>query len=126
MTVASLERNKRVSDRWDELSRIGRHGHFETLFQIVNEEVELALNDGPGKPDFDERRGAHLLSPGDAVRYKGEIYDVTGVHLATEHRQSYITMQLPNAKQMPELTVPLGIVEFACEIYLRAQGPTAR
>lgn len=34
------ERNRRVAARWDELSSAGKHGHYETLFQIVREEVE--------------------------------------------------------------------------------------
>lgn len=34
------DRNKRVQTRYDELMKIGRHGHYETLFQIVREEVE--------------------------------------------------------------------------------------
>lgn len=34
------ERNGRVAARWDELSAAGRHGHYETLFQIVREEVK--------------------------------------------------------------------------------------
>lgn len=37
---ADPERNKRVQARYDELMNIGRHGHYETLFQIVREEVE--------------------------------------------------------------------------------------
>lgn len=36
------ERNRRVSARWDELSAAGKHGHYETLFQVVREEVERA------------------------------------------------------------------------------------
>lgn len=34
-------RNRRVAARWDELSAAGKHGHYETLFQIVREEVHL-------------------------------------------------------------------------------------
>lgn len=33
-------RNKRVADRYAELMHIGKHGHYETMFQIVREEVE--------------------------------------------------------------------------------------
>ena len=33
-------RNKRVQARYDELMKVGRRGHYETLFQIVREEVE--------------------------------------------------------------------------------------
>lgn len=35
-------RNRRVQNRYDELMAIGENGHYETLFRIVNEEVELA------------------------------------------------------------------------------------
>lgn len=34
------DRNRRVSARWNELSALGKHGHYETLFQVVREEVE--------------------------------------------------------------------------------------
>lgn len=33
------ERNARVQARYDELMREGKHGHYETLFKVVNEEV---------------------------------------------------------------------------------------
>jgi hypothetical protein len=33
-------RNFRVKARYDELSREGRHGHYETLFRVVREEIE--------------------------------------------------------------------------------------
>lgn len=38
------ERNARVQARYDELMREGRHGHYETMFRVVREEVERALN----------------------------------------------------------------------------------
>ena len=34
------ERNRRVQERYDELMRAGRHGHYETMFRVVKEEVE--------------------------------------------------------------------------------------
>src|SRR5262245_37177452 len=34
-----VERNTRVARRYDELMREGKHGHYETLFRVVNEEV---------------------------------------------------------------------------------------
>lgn len=37
-----VERNGRVQDRYDELMREGKHGHYETLFRVVYEEVERA------------------------------------------------------------------------------------
>lgn len=37
------ERNRRVQERYDDLMREGKHGHYETLFRIVREEVEMAL-----------------------------------------------------------------------------------
>lgn len=37
-------RNARVQARYDELMHIGKHGHYETLFQVVAEECELAVN----------------------------------------------------------------------------------
>jgi len=34
------ERNARVQARYDELMSEGRHGHYETMFRIVREEIE--------------------------------------------------------------------------------------
>lgn len=36
------ERNFRVKARYDELMREGRHGHYESMFRVVREEVERA------------------------------------------------------------------------------------
>lgn len=36
-------RNKRVQARYDELMREGKHGHYETMFRVVCEEVEAAI-----------------------------------------------------------------------------------
>lgn len=33
-------RNARVQTRYDELMRAGKHGHYETMFQVVREEIE--------------------------------------------------------------------------------------
>lgn len=37
------ERNRRVAARYDELMAEGKHGHYETMFRVVREEVERAL-----------------------------------------------------------------------------------
>lgn len=34
------ERNFRVRARYDELMREGKHGHYETIFRVVREEIE--------------------------------------------------------------------------------------
>lgn len=34
------QRNCRVQARYDELMREGKHGHYETMFRVVREEVE--------------------------------------------------------------------------------------
>lgn len=36
-------RNHRVQNRYDELMTEGEQGHYETMFRIVHEEIELAL-----------------------------------------------------------------------------------
>jgi hypothetical protein len=41
----SLERNARVQARYDELTRLGKHGHYETMFQVVNEESARSLTE---------------------------------------------------------------------------------
>jgi len=43
-------RNARVQRRYDELMREGRHGHYETMFRVVREEVEAALAAEPPEP----------------------------------------------------------------------------
>jgi hypothetical protein len=40
--AAMTARNQRVQQRWDELRAEAKHGIYETLFQIVREEVEFA------------------------------------------------------------------------------------
>ena len=37
-------RNFRVKSRYDELMRESKHGHYETMFRVVREEVERNLN----------------------------------------------------------------------------------
>lgn len=39
---AKCERSRRVSARYDELMREGKHGHYETMFRVVREEVEAS------------------------------------------------------------------------------------
>jgi len=49
------ERNKRVQLRYDGLMAQGKHGHYETMFQVVNEEIERergqcrSMNSNPPK-----------------------------------------------------------------------------
>lgn len=38
------ERNARVQARYDELMHEGKHGHYETMFCVVREEVERERN----------------------------------------------------------------------------------
>ena len=34
------ERNARIQARYDELIADGKHGHYETMFMVVREEIE--------------------------------------------------------------------------------------
>jgi len=77
--------------------------------------------DGPQPPNWDERRGIHLLSPGDVVRYEGDVWNVSGVHLATERRLSTVTLTAPWDPYDTELRLPLTVIEGACEVFLKAQ-----
>lgn len=43
-----IERNARISARWDSLRSAGRHGIYETIYKIVDEEIQRAL---PKKED---------------------------------------------------------------------------
>lgn len=54
-------RNFRVKARYDELMREGKHGHYETMFRVVREEVE--------------RRNARLLQK------LTEIHEISQEHL---------------------------------------------
>lgn len=38
--VEKNARNSRVQARYDELMREGKHGHYETMFRVVREEIE--------------------------------------------------------------------------------------
>lgn len=40
--TADLARNERVTARYDELIHEGKHGHYETLYRIVQEETDLS------------------------------------------------------------------------------------
>jgi hypothetical protein len=40
MRTEATARNIRVQNRYDELMTIGKHGHYETMFQVVREETE--------------------------------------------------------------------------------------
>lgn len=98
----------------------GWHGSESANFMDDEHQAQIHIAEA-GKPTWDERRGVHLLSPGDMVRYRGDLWDVTGVHLATEKRFSTITLLDPADRFKTELRVPLSIVETACEVYLRAE-----
>lgn len=52
------KRNSRVQGRYDELMAIGDHGHYETMFRIIKEEVELASEMQRRAECFDELREA--------------------------------------------------------------------
>ena len=49
LELEKLERNKRVQERYDALMAEGEHGHYETMFRVVREEVERALADKADK-----------------------------------------------------------------------------
>lgn len=42
------DRNARVQRRYDDLMAEGKHGHYETMFRVVREEVERAGGTGLG------------------------------------------------------------------------------
>ncbi len=44
MSPDALRRNARVQARYDELTALGKHGHYETMFQVVREEIERATS----------------------------------------------------------------------------------
>ncbi len=77
---------------------------------------------GPTKPAWDERRGIHLLSPGDVVRFGSTFWDVTGVELHTMTECDCVTMRRvgPPYAGEPECRVPLRMVERGT-VYLQAE-----
>lgn len=70
--------------------------------------------------EWDERRGMHLLSPNDLVRWRGAIWIVTGVFLAASPSASTVTMVAGDDPSGVELRMPLLIVE-SLEVFLRAK-----
>ncbi len=63
MTETKEDRNRRVATRYDELLRAGKHGHYETLFRVVREEVEAER----------ERIGREAAAIADALGERGLI-----------------------------------------------------
>ena len=63
-----LERNKRVQNRYDELAALGKHGHYETMFQVVNEEIAraksvvLGWRETDWPEGFDRRTAEHMAN----------------------------------------------------------------
>lgn len=62
-----VERNTRVAARWDKLTSEGKHGHYETLFQVVNEELARARSAVEGWRENDwpegfDRRTAQIMA----------------------------------------------------------------
>jgi hypothetical protein len=47
-------RNRRVQARYDELMRQGKHGHYETMFRVVHEEVDRAQTEAYAEGRKDE------------------------------------------------------------------------
>ncbi len=69
---------------------------------------------------WDERRGVHLLSPDDMVRWNDDLWVVTGVFLGTDRSSSSVTMIAIDDGSKTEMRLPLTIVEEACTVYLKA------
>lgn len=42
MSDEKAQRNARVERRYDDLMTTGKHGHYETMFRVVREEIEGA------------------------------------------------------------------------------------
>jgi hypothetical protein len=59
-------RNARVSARYDALMAEGKHGHYETLFRVVREEVER------------DREGGSLLE--NAAWLRGALFGAVATH----------------------------------------------
>lgn len=80
-----------------------------------------------GKPEWDERRGLHLLSPHDLVRFGSTFWEVTGVELHTTTECDVITIQrIGNLYPgEPECRVPLTMIERGT-VYLRAEKKTGQ
>ena len=55
VALPSAERNARVQARYDELYIAGKHGHYETMFRVVNEEIARAAR-APSNESAEERQ----------------------------------------------------------------------
>jgi hypothetical protein len=78
---------------------------------------DVTITAGSPTSTFDERRGEHLLSPGDLVRHGSNFWEVTGVFLGTDPGSSNVTMRRHDGAV--EYTVPLQLLD-ACSIFLLA------
>lgn len=78
-------RNARVQQRYDELACAGKHGHYETLFQVVREEVERVKSVGakPGDIVFCE----------DPLFEKHTFYEIDAVLYGAEGQESVVKMR---------------------------------
>jgi hypothetical protein len=57
------QRNFRVKSRYDELMREGKHGHYETMFRVVREEIDR-LSASPPEPTREQvEELAHIIDP---------------------------------------------------------------
>lgn len=79
--------------------------------------------DGQKGNSVEQPRSINSVRPGDIVRYWGDTWDVTGLHLSTDKRFSTITLIDPNDRFKTELRLPLSIVETACEVFLKVEKP---
>lgn len=63
MSDEKTERNARVQTRYDDLMREGKHGHYETMFLVIHEEVETAQTEAyaEGRKDEAEDHAASRL-----------------------------------------------------------------
>ena len=86
MSETKEDRNRRVIVRYDQLMLEGKHGHYETLFRAVREEVEREREACAKLADLqaalDRRRGETLCKslPDDAQSY--EDFAVTAESIA--------------------------------------------
>lgn len=76
----SVERNTRVAALWDRLTREGKHGHYETLFEVVRSEVDMAAPVAG--------RVGDVVFVEDPIFQKHSLYEIEAISYGAEHQET--------------------------------------
>lgn len=89
---------QRVQARYDELMLAGKHGHYETLFQIVREEVSLSERAHCGR---EEVTHPQIIAALEAYHYYEDPNDPNGLRQDFEYDRMEATLKAALASPPP-------------------------